>query len=349
MPKVSVGDSWVMKSKIRWGVLGAAAIATKKVVPGMQQGKLTEVTAIASRNLEKAQQAAGSLGLLKAYGSYEELLGDPDIDAVYNPLPNDLHVPWTIKALEAGKHVLCEKPIALHAADVKPLITARDRSGLQVGEAFMVRCHPQWLRTRELVTSGAIGEPKLLNSTFSYFNRDPQNIRNRPEAGGGGLMDIGCYPVMMARYIFGREPERVVGVFEYDPEMKVDRLTTAILDFAPGQAMFACSTQLVPFQRWEVMGTASRIEIEIPYNAPPDQPTRIRIDDGTKLGGQNAREEVFPVCDQYALQGDAFSAAIQNGSPVPVTLEDAFGNMAVLDALVQSGASGHWETPQRLL
>ena len=334
-----------MTQKIRWGVLGAAAIAVKKVIPGMQKGQSSDVTAIASRNLQKAQNAARELGLKKAYGSYEELLADPDIDAIYNPLPNDLHVPWTVKALEAGKHVLCEKPIALHAADVRTLIAARDRSGLLVGEAFMVRTHPQWLRVHEMVASNAIGTPKLVNSSFSYFNRDPQNIRNQPEAGGGGLMDIGCYPITMARYILGREPARVLGLFEFDPEMKIDRLVTALLDFNGAQAMFACSTQLVPFQRWEVLGTSGRIEIEIPYNAPPDEPTRIRIDDGSKLGGKSAREESFPVCDQYALQGDAFSEAILNGATVPVTLEDAYANMAVVDALMRSATTNRWEVP----
>ncbi len=314
----------------------------------MKNCRLAEVTAIASRSLEKARQAAAQLGLPKAYGSYEELLADPDIDAIYNPLPNDLHVPWSVKALEAGKHVLCEKPIALAASDVLALIAARDKSGLKCGEAFMVRTHPQWLRTRELVAGGAVGEPKLIQSTFSYFNRDPQNIRNQPDIGGGGLMDIGCYPITTARFLFGREPQRVMGLFELDPEMQIDRLTSGILDFAPGQAIFACSTQLVPFQRWEILGTQGRIEIEIPYNAPPDQPTRIRIDDGTKLAGQNSRDETFPVCDQYAVQGDAFSQAIQTDGPVPVSLEDAFANMAVIDALVRSSRSGAWEQPAKL-
>ncbi len=337
-----------MTPKIRWGVLGAAAIAVKKVIPGMQKSQLCHMTAIASRNLAKAQEAAGKLHLEKAYGSYDDLLADPEIDAIYNPLPNDLHVSWTVKALEAGKHVLCEKPIALHASGVKTLLEARNRTGLLVGEAFMVRTHPQWLRVRDLVASNAIGTPRLINSSFSYFNRDPQNIRNRPEAGGGGLMDIGCYPISMSRFIFGREPSRVIGILEYDPDMDIDRLATALLDFDSGQAMFACSTQLVPFQRWEILGTSGRIEVEVPYNAPPDEPARIRIDDGSKLGGHAAREESFPICDQYALQGDAFSSAIQNRTQVPVTLEDAYGNMAVIDALVRSAATKQWEAPTHL-
>jgi predicted dehydrogenase len=337
-----------MDSIVRWGILGAAGIAVKKVVPGMRGCKHSKVVAIASRSLAKSEQAAAKLGIPRAYGSYEELLADPDIDAIYNPLPNDLHVPFSIRILEAGKHVLCEKPLALHANDIRSLITARDRAGLQAAEAFMIRCHPQWLRARELVTSGGIGIPKLINSTFSYTNTDPNNIRNRPESGGGGLMDIGCYPIHTARFLFGREPQRVLGLFEYDPELKIDRLTSGLLDFAPGHAIFSCSTQLVPFQRFEVFGTTARVEIEIPYNAPPDLPTRIQIDDGSKLAGQNSRLETFPIRDQYGLQADAFASSILTGAAVPVSLEEGFANMAVIDALFRSGESGRWEEPERL-
>lgn len=333
---------------VRWGVLGAAAIAVKKVIPGMRHCKYAEVTAIASRDLKRAKEAATSLGLSQAYGSYEQLLADPAIDAIYNPLPNHLHVPWTIKALEAGKHVLCEKPIGLNTGGVRELLAVRDRTGRQVGEAFMVRTHPQWLRTRELVAGGAIGTPRLIQSSFTYFNSDPTNIRNQAEIGGGGLMDIGCYPVTTARYIFGREPIRVLGLFDFDPQLKTDRLTSAVLDFGEGQAIFSCSTQSVPFQRFEILGTTGRIELPIPYNAPPDSPTKLLLDNGSKLGGQSAREEQFAPVDQYALQGDAFSAAIRGKGPVPVSLEDAFGNTAVLDALFRSATSGKWEVPEPL-
>lgn len=332
-----------MAKKIRWGVLGVAGIAVKKVIPAMQQGECSEVAGIASRDLKRAQEAASQLGIPKAFGSYEALLADPSIDAIYNPLPNHLHVPWSIRAAEAGKHVLCEKPISLSAEEARKLIEARDRTGVKIGEAFMVRTHPQWLRARELVRSGSIGELRAIVSVFSYFNRDPQNIRNQAGIGGGGLMDIGCYPITMARFLFEREPARVTAVLDRDPEMGTDRLTSGLLDFAPGQAAFICSTQLVPFQRMQVMGTKGRIDIEIPYNIPPDRPTRIFIDDGSALANASARTEEFPTADQYTLQGDAFSRAIQENSEVPVPLENALDNMKVIDAMFRSGETGRWE------
>ena len=334
-----------MADVVRWGVLGAANIALKKVVPAMQRGERTRVVAIASRDLAKARAAAELLGIERAYGSYEELLADPDVEAVYNPLPNHLHVPWSVRAAEAGKHVLCEKPIALSAGEARELIAARDRAGVVMGEAFMVRTHPQWLAVRELVAAGRIGELRLVAGHFSYFNRDPANVRNIAAWGGGGLMDIGCYPVMLARWIFGAEPREAVAVLERDPEFGTDRLTSGLLAFpGGGQATFSCSTQLVPFQRMQVFGTRGRIEVEIPFNAPPDEPVRIFVDDGSQLAGRAAEVVSFPVADQYTLQGDAFSRAVRGEGPGPVPLEDAVATMAVIDALVQSGETGRWET-----
>jgi predicted dehydrogenase len=329
--------------KVRWGVLGVANIAMKKVIPAMQQGERCEIAAIASRDPERARQAAQQLGIAKAYGSYEELLADGSIDAIYNPLPNHLHVPWSIKAAEAGKHVLCEKPIALSAKEAGQLIAARDKTRVKIGEAFMVRTHPQWLRARELVRSGAIGELRAIVSIFSYFNRDPKNVRNIASIGGGGVYDIGCYPITMARFLFEREPARVAAMLERDPEMQTDRLSSALRDFAPGNAIFTCSTQIVPFQRMQVLGTKGRIDMEIPYNIPPDRPSRIFIDDGSQLGGLSARAEEFATVDQYTIQGDAFSKAIQDDGEVPVPLENALGNMKVIDAVFRAAGSGTWE------
>ncbi len=332
-----------MSKKVRWGVLGVANIAVKKVIPAMHFCEAAEVTAIASRDSEKAKAAAETLRIPKAYGSYEELLSDPDIDAIYNPLPNHLHVPWSIKAAEAGKHVLCEKPIALSAEETQQLIAARDRYKVKIGEAFMVRTHPQWLRAREIIRSGEIGELRAITSTFSYFNIDPNNVRNMADIGGGALLDVGCYPITMSRFLFEREPERVTGLIDRDPEMKTDRLSSALLDFAPGHALFTCSTQLVPFQRMQILGTKARIEMEIPYNIPPDRPTRIFVDDGSQLAGRNARLEQFPTSDQYTIQGDTFSRAILEDSEVPVPLENALANMRVIDAVFRAGASGDWQ------
>ena len=334
-----------MPTKIRWGVLGAANIATKKVIPAMQKGQFSTMAAIASRDLNRARRAADDLGIEKAYGSYEELLADPDIDAVYNPLPNHLHVPWSIAAAEARKHVLCEKPLSLNLLEARKLVDVRDRTKVKIGEAFMVLTHPQWLRARQLVNDGAIGELRAIAGAFSYFNRDANNIRNIPDYGGGGLMDIGCYPITTSRFLFDREPSRVVGLFDRDPDMNTDRLTSALLDFGSGHGVFTCSTQLVPYQRMQILGTTGRIEIEIPFNAPPDRPCRIYIDDGSDLSGRSARVEEFAVCDQYTIQGDLFSQAILNDGPVPVPLENALGNMAVIDALFRSGKTSRWETP----
>jgi predicted dehydrogenase len=334
-----------MSNKVRWGVLGVANIATKKVIPAMKKGTRTEVVAIASRSFERARFAAAQLDIPNAYGSYEELLADPEVDAIYNPLPNHLHVPWSVKAAQAGKHVLCEKPIALTARETAELIKVRNATGIKIGEAFMVRTHPQWLRAREIVRSGDIGEFRSVTSSFSYFNRDPSNIRNIVGIGGGAVMDIGCYPITMSRFLFEREPARVVGLIDRDPEMRTDRLTSAILDFAPGQAVFTCSTQLVPYQQMQVFGTLGRIEIEIPYNIPPDQPSRILVDNGAQLAGRSARIEEFPVADQYTIQGDEFSRAIQENSEVPVPLENALANMRIIEAVLRSGESGKWEQP----
>ena len=332
-----------MPKKIRWGVLGVANIAVKKVVPAMQRGEQCQVTALASRDLARARAAAGPLDISKVYGSYEELLADPDIDAIYNPLPNHLHVPWSIKAAEAGKHVLCEKPIALSTDETRELIAARDRTGVKIGEAFMVRTHPLWLRVRDIVRSGAIGELRAIHSIFSYFNADPKNVRNQADIGGGGIMDIGCYPITMSRFLFGREPARVSSLIEHDPQMKTDRLSSVLLDYAPGHAVFTCSTQLVPFQRMNVLGTKGRIELEIPYNIPPDEPSRIRIDDGSQLAGRAAKTEEFPAIDQYTIQGDAFSRAILENTGVPVPLEDALANMTVISGVFRAAESGRWE------
>jgi len=330
-------------TKVRWGVLGVANIAVKKVIPAMQKGERCEIVAIASRDAERARQAAKQLQIPKPFGSYEEMLADPGIDAIYNPLPNHLHVPWSIRAAESGKHVLCEKPLALSAQEGGKLIEVRDKTRVKIGEAFMVRTHPQWLRARELVRSGAIGELRAIVSVFSYFNRDPKNVRNIASIGGGGIYDIGCYPITMARFLFEREPARVAAMVERDPEMHTDRLSSALLDFAPGQAIFTCSTQLVPFQRMQVLGTKGRIDMEIPYNIPPDRPSRIFIDDGSQLGGLSARAEEFATVDQYTIQGDAFSKAIQEDGEVPVPLENALCNMKVIDAMFRAAESGIWE------
>jgi predicted dehydrogenase len=325
-------------SKIRWGVLSTANIGVAKVLPAMQRGAHCEIAAIASRDLAKAREVAAQLSIGQAYGSYEELLADPTIQAIYNPLPNHLHVPWSIKALEAGKHVLCEKPIGLSAAEARELAdAAKQHPRLKVMEAFMYRHHPQWLRARQIVNEGGIGELRTVHSFFSYFNDDPGNIRNQADIGGGGLMDIGCYNISLSRFIFASEPTRVCGLIEYDPQLKTDRLASGMLDFGRGTATFTCSTQLASYQRVNIFGTTGRIEIEIPFNAPPDRPCKLWHQ---QPGG--TQEIVFDVVDQYTLQGDLFARAILDDTPVPTPIEDAVANMQVLDALVRSAKSATW-------
>ena len=332
-------------TRLRWGVLGVAGIAMKKVIPAMQKGDLTTVTAIASRDLARAQAAAPPLGIQKAYGSYEELLADPEIDAVYNPLPNHLHVPWTIRAAEAGKHVLCEKPIALSSEEARTLLDVRDRTGVKIQEAFMVRTHPQWLAARKLVAERRIGDLRAMVGVFSYFNEDPSNIRNVRAFGGGALMDIGCYLINTSRFITGREPERVVGAVERDPKFGTDRVTSMLLDFGGMQLAGTCSTQMVPWQRIHIFGTRGQIDIKIPFNAPPDRACEIVVDSGTDLYGGGHELLTLPVCDQYTIQGDLFSKAVLDGTEVPEPLEDSIRNMECIEAVFRSADSGCWERP----
>ena len=324
--------------KVRWGVISTAKIGTQKVIPAMQQGRHCDMLAIASRNVDAARQAATQLGIPKAYGSYEELLNDAEIEAIYNPLPNHLHVPWSIKAIEAGKHVLCEKPIALNAAEAQKLVqVANAHPQLKVMEAFMYRHHPQWQKARELANSGQIGTIRTIHSFFSYFNDNPNDVRNQAEIGGGGLLDIGCYCVSLSRFVFNSEPVRVCAIAEHDPDFKTDRLASGILDFGGGTATFTCGTQLAPHQEAIIFGTKGRIAVEIPFVPPIDQPARIWFQHGNTLD-----EISIEVCNQYTIQGDLFSQAIINDTPVPTPITDALANMKVIDSLFESARENTW-------
>ena len=328
---------------MRWGVLGVADIAVKQVIPAMQRSRLSSIVGIASRDAAKAGAAARALGIPRAHGSYEALLADADVEAVYIPLPNHLHVPWSIRAAEAGKHVLCEKPIALTAAEARTLLAIRERTGVLIGEAFMTRTHPQWRRVRELIAGGRLGELRLVTGHFSYYRRDPNDVRSRVEWGGGVLLDIGCYPVTMSRWLFGAEPLEVSAVLERDPDFQVDRLVSGLLRFPTGQAAFTVAGQAALFQQMEIFGTKGRIEVELPFNPPPDHATRILVDDGRDLVGGGIEAVSFEPVNQYTLQGDRFSQAVRGRGTVPVPLEDAIANMAVLDALFRAADTGRWE------
>ena len=327
--------------KIRWGVLSTARIGVRQVIPAFQQGKYSEVLAIASRSEERAKNAAGSLGIARAYGSYEALLRDPDVDAIYNPLPNHMHKDWSVKAMKAGKHLLCEKPVGLTVREVEEMIAARDRYGVMAGEAFMVKTHPEWLEARDRVNRGEVGELRLIQGMFSYYNTDPENIRNKPEMGGGGMWDIGCYCVTMSRFLFGEEPVSVMALLEFDPEMKTDRLGSVLMEFPSGQSQFAVSTQLVPYQRMHMFGTRGHLEVSIPWNAPNDRPCKVIQDEGDKFM-EEVTVHTFPVTDQYTLMGDAFSRAILEGTGVPVPLEDGWNNTRALRAIFESAERRAW-------
>ena len=330
--------------KLRFGVLGCAKIAREKVIPGMRGCAHAEVSAIASRDPAKARATAAALGIAKAHGSYAALLADPDIDVVYNPLPNHEHVPWTIRAALAGKHVLCEKPIDLSADGARRLIEVRDRTAVRIQEAFMVRTHPQWLKAREIVQSGALGELVAITGHFSYHLTDPANVRNVADWGGGGLLDIGCYPITTSRFVTGREPSRVQALIERDPVLRINRKGSVTLDFDGLPSSFTYGTQMVPRQTAQFFATKARLEVEIPFDAPNDRPCRLFLDHGALRHEEREVLEI-PVCDQYGIMADAFASAILHGHPQPIPLEDTLANMRVIDAVFRSAATGDWQTP----
>ncbi len=324
--------------KVSWGILSTAKIGVEKVIPAMQKGKYSKITAIASRNIGKAKEAAQQLGIPKAYGSYEKLLEDPEIEAVYIPLPNHLHVEWTIKSLEKDKHVLCEKPIGMNFKEAEHLKQEMKKfPALKVMEAFMYRFHPQWQRVKKLVEEGKIGELKNIHSIFSYYNDDPADIRNQPEIGGGGLLDIGCYCVSLSRFLFDNEPVRVCGAIEYDPKMEIDRLVSAVLEFESGTSTFTCSTQLIPHRRVDILGSNGKIEMPMPFVPSPESKSKI-----IHQVGSQTKEFVFEKCNQYTIQGDLFSKAILNNLPVPTPIEDGVANMKVIDKIIESYKRGTW-------
>ena len=330
-----------MKGKAGWGVLGTAKIMRTRMIPAVQHSTYGELLAIGSRDADKGRRLARELGIPKSFGSYEELLADPEIDIVYNALPNHLHVPWSIRALRAGKHVLCEKPLALAADEVRQLIRARDEAGRKAAEAFMVDTHPQWLKARDLTRTAEFGRLRAITGFFSYDNPDPTNNRNIPAHGGGAIYDVGSYVIHGSRYIWGEEPKRVVSVLERDPVMQTDRLSALLMEFPSGFASFGCATQLVRYQRMQFLGTKGRVEIEIPFNAPDDAACKVFFDAGDPSGA-SITTFPMPICDQYAIQADVFSRAVLEGGPVAVPLEDSLENTRIIEAVFESARNGTW-------
>jgi predicted dehydrogenase len=326
-----------MTDTVRWGILSTANIGTEQVIPAIQDASNCEVAAIASRDLPRGQAAADRLGIRKAYGSYEELLADGDIEAVYIPLPNHLHRQWTIAAARAGKHVLCEKPLALSSSAAQEMVDACGAEGIKFMEAFMYRLHPSWGKVRELVSSGVIGELRSVQTRFTYFNNDPDNIRNQMDTGGGALMDIGCYAINLSRMVFGSEPTRVQASMRRDPDFGTDIVTSALLDFGDGQASFVVSTQIEPDQRVHLLGSTGRIEIEIPFNIPPDRETRVFLTQvGSPAAGPDTVTITFPPVNQYTVQAKLFAQAILDDTPVPTPPEDGVANMRIIERIVEA-------------
>jgi predicted dehydrogenase len=331
-----------MTEPVRWGILSTSSFAEKRFLPGLRKSPSIHVAAVASRSIESARAFAEANGIPTAYGSYEAMLADPSIEVVYNPLPNHLHVEWTAKAAAAGKHVLCEKPMAMTAAELDTLRPFADK--VHIAEAFMVRLHPQWIDVRERVRAGELGSLTHAHVAFAYTNTDGSNIRNVRNVGGGALYDIGCYCVMAARWFFDAEVQRAVALFDRDPAFDTDRTTTGLLDLGNGRHVaFSCSTQSVPHQRVHLFGTKGRVEITIPFNQPQDATCTYFTHDGVSLDGFDQLPTVVPTADQYQLEGEWFSNLVRTQSPTSIWLDDAVRQAKVLDALFRSETTGQLE------
>jgi predicted dehydrogenase len=326
-----------MEDRVRWGILSTAHIGTGQVIPAIQAASNGEVIAIASRDLSRGRVVADQLDIPRTYGSYSELLAADDIDAIYIPLPNHLHREWTIAAARAGKHVLCEKPLALSSSDAQEMVDVCATEGVKFMEAFMYRFHPVWVKVRELVSSGAIGELRSIQIRFAYYNDDPGDIRNQMETGGGALMDIGCYAINVSRMLFGSEPTRVQASVRRDRDLGIDIVTSALLDFGDDQASFVVSTRTEDDQRVHLLGSSGRIEVEIPFNAPPDRDTRLFLTQGGDPPiDPDTVTITFPPVNQYTMQAESFASAVLEDTAVPIPPEDGVANMRVIEQIFEA-------------
>ena len=322
-----------MDKKIKFGILSTANIAMTQVIPAMLKTKYCQVMGIASRSSKKAENAAKQFQLPKYYCSYQSLLDDMEIDAVYIPLPNHLHVEWAIKALRAGKHVLVEKPIALSSSEANRLKDeSKKHPKLKIMEAFMYKHHPQWIKTKKMIDNGDIGILKVIQSSFSFFDNKPESIVNNKALGGGSLMDIGCYPISVARFLFDAEPIKILANIDYHPQFKVDSIASGILEFKEGYSTFFSSIHLAYNQQVKIFGTTGIIEFDVPFNPSNTVPSKIFY---TK-NEQKPETIEFEICDQYTLQADAFASAIMKDKDVSTSLEDAVNNMVVIERMLEA-------------
>lgn len=326
---------------VRWGIIGIGKHFISRVLLPLTQSEDVDLSAVASRSENKAKETAEKYGIEKYYGSYDALLADPTIEAVFITLPNHMHLDWIKKAADAGKHILCEKPITLNAEDARAAATYTAEKNVLLMEAFMYRFHPQWIHAKDLIRTESIGTLQTVHTSFSYNNPDPKNIRNIKEYGGGALYDIGCYAVSTARYLFGREPARVISLINRHDEFETDILSSGILDFGDARSTFTVGTMMFPDQSVSAHCTGGRLKIHIPFNTFPDVPANVTV-----INGVGTRELSFGPADQYGLEFEHFSQTIRNGGKAPTPIDDAISNMAVLDALFRSGETGNWETVQ---
>jgi predicted dehydrogenase len=337
-------------SAIRWGVLGVAAIALERTLPAMAKTPSARIHAIASRDPGRAQAAVEPFAGARAYGDYAALLADPDIDAVYIPLPNTLHLEWCRRALEAGKHVLCEKPLCLASDDIRRLIETRDRTGRRIEEAFGYRNHPQWTALRGLLVDGVIGRPTAAHGVIAKQFFDPDDIRNNPSRGGGALYDLGSYVISGFHQIFGRPPLRVVGAIDRDPRFGVDRLTSAILDYGDAQATLTVSSQAggsgwASQQQLFALGSTGWLRADFPYAQARPTACQIEIGEASGAGGLPTRRLTFEPVDQYALQIDRFSRLLLGQDVQSWPIEDALMTLAIIEAVFESAREGGWRAP----
>lgn len=321
-----------MSEKINWGILGAAAIAKDQLMPAIKQSTNSNLMALASREIEKAKIIAEANNIPKCYGSYDELLNDPQIDAVYIPLPNHLHMEYTIKAIQKGKHVLVEKPICLKSNDVEEIIKVmNDFPQVKVMEAFMYKLHPQWIKVKELITDGAIGKLKFIQSSFSFFDDNPKSIVNTKEYGGGSLYDIGCYPVSVSRFLFDDQPKLICANMEIDPNLGIEVTTNCILEFENGRSQFFSSIRMKDNQNVKIFGTEGIIELVLPFNPLPNKQAEIILI-------KNETKEIIKVdsCNQYEIEVSLFSKSIIENTEPPVSIYDSLNNMLVIDKIFES-------------
>jgi predicted dehydrogenase len=324
----------------RWGILSTAKIAREHLLPAMQEAENGVATAIASRDLSRAQDIASRFGIPHAFGSYEELLASDTVDGVYIPLPTSQHVEWAAKAAEAGKHVLVEKPLALNASEIEPLIEIRDRKKVVISEAFMVTYHPQWIKVRDLIAQGAIGRLRHVQGAFSYYNVDPGNMRNQVSLGGGALPDIGVYPTVVTRFSTGKEPQRVQATIERDAKFGTDIYSSIRADFGDFELSFYLSTQLAARQTMAFHGDKGFIEVASPFNAGLYDHHRVELHNQNHSEAQIFR---FPATNQYRLEVEAFARAASGENQRLFSLEESVLNQKLIDAIFRAGDTDGWE------